>query len=284
MKNFKAFHITFEPFNPELVSGVLWELPINGIEEQENELIVFSNNDSTKLSSLKSILNSLKKENVIGSYSISSNIIKNKNWNKEWEKSIKVIKISDTLVIKPSFRSYKAKKGEIVITIDPKMSFGTGEHETTRLMLLLLEKFVQKKMKVLDVGTGTGILAIASIKLGAAYALGIDNDEWCYSNGLENIKINSVKDKVDIRTSEIDKIKRKNFNLITANIQKNVLLNIADEFKKHLKQDGFLLLSGLLENDEKDILIKYRKLGFKLLEKMQMNEWIVLGLKLIVNY
>ena len=157
-----------------------------------------------------------------------------------------MIVVSDTLVIKPSFKEYSAKPNQIVITIDPKMSFGTGEHESTKLSLLFLEKYVKNGMKILDVGTGTAVLAIASVKLGASKVIAIDNDEWCYENSIENCEVNEVREKVDIRLCEIKDVAEKDFDLIVANIQRDILLEIKNEIRERIRKNGIVILSGLL--------------------------------------
>ncbi|MGE5410338.1 MAG: 50S ribosomal protein L11 methyltransferase, partial [Clostridiales bacterium] len=141
MKNFREFVIKTEPFVPELVSGVLWNLDIAGITEDEPLLKVFAVEENKVLKkNVEEVLNNLLQQKIIIAYSIEENIFEDKNWNEEWEKSLNVIEVSDRIVIKPSFREYKEKPGQIILTIDPKMSFGTGEHETTKLMLLMIEK------------------------------------------------------------------------------------------------------------------------------------------------
>ena len=131
--------------------------------------------------------------------------------------------------------------------------------------------------KVLDVGTGTGILSITAIKLGADSATAIDNDEWCLENIQENCNLNNVSDKIFIKISELESVEEKDFDLILANIQKNVLQDIAGEIIKRLKKNGLVILSGLLIEDEKDIKEKYNEL--KLIDKKQMGEWLSLVLR-----
>ncbi len=278
MKHYKEYTVTAEPFIPEILSGILWDLEISGINEEVNCLKIFTPEYS--LISIEDISSQLKKllnEKMIFNYNVEENLIEDKDWNEEWEKSLKVIEITDKLVIKPTFRDYKMKPGQLVITIDPKMSFGTGEHQTTKLVLMLLEKYVKAGMKILDVGSGTGVLAIASILLGAESAVAVDNDEWCYTNGKENCELNSVSSQVDVRLDEIQNIPENNFDLITANIQKNILIEISGEIKKKIKSGGIIILSGLLYTDEEDIKRVYSSYGFILKEKKSMDEWIALA-------
>ena len=282
MKMYKEFSVTAEPFIPELLSGLLWELEITGINEEVNCLKVFaSENSRINKEDVSDLLKRLVKEKMIFNFNVEENLIEEKNWNEEWEKSIKVTEVSNKIIIKPTFREYKAKPGQIVITIDPKMSFGTGEHQTTKLVLWFLEDKVEKGIKVLDVGSGTSILAIACVKLGAFKVIAVDNDEWCYSNGKENCELNLVSEKVDVRLGEIKDIDEKDFDLITANIQKDILMDIAGEIKDRIKKGGKLILSGLLFTDENDILAKYSSLGFQLEEKKSLDEWIALAFKML---
>jgi ribosomal protein L11 methyltransferase len=158
------------------------------------------------------------------------------------------------------------------------MSFGTGEHQTTKLILRLLEKFVKPGMKVLDVGSGTGILAIASVKLGASKAIAVDSDEICLENCRENSLLNNVSNSLVPLTGNIESVKEKEFDLILANIQRNVLIEIADEIKSKIKSKGIVILSGLLEEDREAIQKKYHSLGFKTQQVEKLDEWIAVVL------
>lgn len=281
MKYYKEFIVTSEPFIPEILSSILWQLEITGVSEEVNCLKVFSNGESKLTPEVLSIeLNKLVDEKLIQNFIVEENLLEDKNWNEEWEKSLNVIKVTDKIIIKPTFREYEPKPDEIIINIVPKMSFGTGEHQTTKLVLMLLEKYLTKGCKLLDVGSGTGILAIAAIKLGAASAIAVDNDEWCFENGTENCQLNNVEDKIKVILGEINNVEEKRFNLITANIQKNILLQIANGIKNHVQKDGIVILSGLLIYDEEEIIRTYGKIGFELLEKNQMDEWIAFALQL----
>jgi ribosomal protein L11 methyltransferase len=279
MRTFSEITIETEPFNVELLSGLLWELQPLGIVELDHALTLSFEAQETLEETVKCFLQQLVKSAVINSFEYSTKAVEEINWNEEWEKNLKVIKVTERIVIKPSFREYFSAPDEIVITIDPKMSFGTGEHQTTKLMLSMCEKFIEPKTKVLDVGTGTGILAIASVLLGAEYALGIDNDEWCYENALENIDQNHVYGNVEFRLAEIGNIAEHDFDFLLANIQKDVLLLIAKDIAAKVKDGGKIILSGLLFTDEVDILRCYTKLGLSFVDKMQLDEWIALVFK-----
>jgi len=277
MKNYKEFKIMIYPVNIELVSGLFWQLDIDGINESDNGLIVFADEEKKiNRSDIEDILNTILSEKLIESFSIEEGIVEDRNWNEEYEKNVRVIEVTERIVIKPSFKEYATKENQIIVAIDPKMSFGTGEHATTKLILQFMEKYVNKGDKVLDIGSGTGILGITAALLGAEKSIGIDNDEWCLLNGTENIKLNHIEDKVEIRLSEIDQVSEKDFDLIVANINKHILLDIAEDIKAKIKKTGTIILSGLLIIDETDITVKYNSLGFNKVATNQMDEWCAL--------
>ena len=277
MKNFFVYKIFCKPFDPELISGFMWDFDITGLLEDDDHISIFiSGNSATTEKQIGDVLKKLQRDMLIESFRIEKEIIEDKNWNELWEKSREVIRVSDRIVIKPTFKEYSAKQNEIVLTIDPKMSFGTGEHQTTKLILKLLEKYVTQGIKVLDVGSGTGILAIASVKLGASRAIAVDFDEICLENCKENCILNSVEDSVEILTGEIADINETGFDLILANIQKNVILETAEKIKTKLKPKGVVILSGLLESDKSAIEKKYHSLGYKTEQMEQMDEWIAI--------
>jgi len=281
LKSYNVFKISSVPFLPDILSGLLWELEITGVTENDDIVIAFATEDSpVNEEMINELLNKLVAQNVIEKFSITKEILKEKNWNELWEKSREVVSISERIVIKPTFKEYKPKEDEIVITLDPKMSFGTGEHESTKLALRLIEKYVKGNEKVLDVGSGTGILSIASIKLGAAYAVAVDNDPWCYQNCAENCTLNDVAERIKVVEGEIAIVSEKDFDLVLANIQKNILLNISEKIKAKLKKNGTVVLSGLLIKDEAEVISHYQSIGFKFEEKKVMDEWIAIVLKL----
>lgn len=282
MKKHKQFSVITKPAVYDIVSGILWNLDIEGITETDFGLIIYANGQSTvTLDEINTSLDGLKKENLIETYNVEETEIEEINWNEEWEKKIGIINVTDTLTIKPTFKNYTPKEGETVIVIDPKMSFGTGEHETTKLVLSFLETVDLQNKTVLDVGSGTAVLAIGSVKLGAKHATAVDNDEWCYINGMENAERNDVTDKLTIVEGIISDIGEADFDVVLANINKNILLDIAEDINGKLKMNGTLILSGLLIEDEDSIGEHYKKKGFQFIEKKVMNEWIALKMEKI---
>ena len=159
--------------------------------------------------------------------------MENKNWNEEWERKLVPIEVTERIVVRPSFKEYDAAENQIVLIIDPKMSFGTGEHQTTKLMLQLLEIYIKPDSKILDVGSGTGILSIAAAKLGAAKVIAVDNDELCYENGIENVNNNNVGKIVEVKIGEIES------EIILT--ESKVLIS---DIEKFLKTNPYLILAN----------------------------------------
>lgn len=274
MKSYREFIITTEPFNAEILSSILWELNIDGINEEVNCLKVFAKDESVTTDAIESELNLLKENKLLREFSVQENFIVEKNWNEEWEKSREVVHVTNKIVIKPTFKDYEPNSSEIVLTLDPKMSFGTGDHQTTKICLMFIEKYIKPGMKILDAGSGTAILGIAAAKLDAGKVIAFDIDDWCYENGIENTQLNNVVDKVEIKKCELKDIEENNFDLIIANIQKNILSELAKGFKSRINSGGILILSGLLEMDKDAIVSKYSEVGFSEIDYLKMDDWI----------
>lgn len=230
-----------------------------------------------RLKELEDLATALAREHALPAPEITTRLIEDKNWNALWEAGIQPIRVSDRIIVAPTWHPYHPSPGEIVLTIDPKMSFGTGHHETTRLMIELLEKHLRPGDTMLDVGTGTGILAIAGIKLGATSAVGLDNDEWSFGNAKENVALNSVQDVVSIVLGEIRDLPMAGFDLIAANIQRGVIEQILPEMRQRLNAGGRILLSGLLDVDGEPILGSLAANRLRVVDEIHEKEWIALA-------
>lgn len=226
---------------------------------------------------LEQLVSSLTRQHHLPPPEISTRLIEDQNWNALWEASIEPVRVSEHLVVAPTWHPYTPSPGEIVVTIDPKMSFGTGHHETTRLMVQLLEKHLRTADTMLDVGTGTGILAVAGVKLGAASAVGVDNDEWSFGNARENVKLNGVEDKISIILGEITNLPADGFDLIAANIQRGVIEQILPEMRRRLNVGGRMLLSGLLGVDREPIHAALAGQHLRVIDELADKEWIALA-------
>lgn len=209
-------------------------------------------------------------------YTVSE--LENKNWNEEWEKNFEQSIINDDCIVRASFH-VPAKAYKYDIIIDPRMSFGTGHHATTSMMLLHeLDMNIQGK-KVLDAGCGTGVLAIMAAKLGAAEVFAYDIDDWSYNNAIDNFAINHTN-TIQINVGEVDVAKNNSpYDAILANINKNVLLQDISEFSKLLQENSYLVLSGFYEKDIEDLMNEAKKYGFSLENQKEKDGWVSLRLK-----
>jgi ribosomal protein L11 methyltransferase len=227
--------------------------------------------------SLHSLLSSLAHAHSLPPIDVTIGSLQDRNWNEAWKATIVPVRVTGKIVIAPTWHPLHPEPGDIVLTIDPKMSFGTGYHESTRLMLRLLEKEIRTGMRMLDVGTGTGVLAIAAIKLGAAGAIGIDTDEWSFTNASENIRLNHVADRCLVRRGDIDSVGETGFDLIAANIQRNVIEPMIPALVDRLAPAGCLLLSGLLLGERDAIAQRLSAARLGIFTEERENEWIALG-------
>jgi ribosomal protein L11 methyltransferase len=200
-----------------------------------------------------------------------------RNWNAEWEATITPIRVTERIVIAPTWHPAALRPDDIGITIDPKMSFGTGYHETTRLMLRLLEQEVREGDRVLDIGTGTGVLAIAAVILGATSALGVDTDEWSIENAVENAAINHVADRIEFRHGDLRAAPEAGFTLILANIQKAVLDSMLGDIRARMTPKGRVLFSGLLSGDRLGFLESLGSAGLIVSRELSEHEWLALS-------
>ena len=212
--------------------------------------------------------------------SYSSSLVHEQNWNKKWENQTGIVEATPNIIIKPSWKKLpKRHSNKLLLHIDPKMSFGTGHHETTRLSLILLERFLEKQMKVLDFGTGTGVLGIASIKLGAKSVFAIDNDEWAIENTKENVKRNFVQKRMIVRLGSVSVIPRRNFDLIVANIDFHTISRFISSLTSRLRKNCIIILSGILTNDIPVLLKLFVKNSLVPIELINENEWTSIALR-----
>jgi ribosomal protein L11 methyltransferase len=218
---------------------------------------------------------------TLGGKLVHAEAIENKDWNADWEASIEPLQVTDDLVITPSWKLDEAKSlpSKHLLIIDPKMSFGTGHHETTRLCLQLIETLDCRGKQVLDVGTGTGALAMYALMRGASHAVGIDTDEWSYKNVQENRDLNTIPaENFDIRFGDLKQTIKadERFDIVIANIHRNVLLPLAPEVYKHLVPSGSLILSGILTYDVDEVKQAYLGTGLTFIADRQEHEWVAL--------
>ena len=195
------------------------------------------------------------------------------NWNAEWEKNFTPIKVDDLVSIRAPFHENPNLKYEIVI--EPKMSFGTGHHETTHMMVQHLLQLDLENKKVLDMGCGTGILAIFAEMKGAKPIDAIDIDNWCYENSIENVSRNNCKN-ISVYEGDSSLLINKKYDVIIANINRNILLMDMKVYINCLKENGILLLSGFYQEDIPIIDAEVSKYNLNLDTYIERNNWVAL--------
>lgn len=206
--------------------------------------------------------------------SFTYKIIKQQNWNKEWESNFQPIDVSGKCYIRAPF--HEAKPGyKYDVVIEPKMSFGTGHHNTTQLMIRKLMKLNVKGKSFLDMGCGTGVLAIVAAMKGAEPIMAIDIDDWSYENTIENLEKNNINN-VLVNKGNAQILEGKIFYTILANINKNVLLADIPVYFKSLEKGGNLVLSGFFETDILDLTTKAEESGLKFEDKEVSDQWTML--------
>ena len=212
-------------------------------------------------------------------FTVNSIGVNDADWNENWKKYFHVSEIGEKLVIVPSWEEYENKQGRVVLNIDPGAAFGTGTHATTSLCLTLLEKHINNGVKMLDIGTGSGILAIASTLLGAQSAIGVDIDAQSVKTAKENAEINNVQDKCEFIVGDLaDKISGK-FNVICANIVADVIIKLFDNVADFMEDDAVLIISGLIDLRKDDVLNSALAHGFKIVEENYKDNWCAFTLK-----
>jgi ribosomal protein L11 methyltransferase len=212
---------------------------------------------------------------------LQTEIIDDQDWATSWKQFFSSVEIVPGLVIKPSWEEYQAAHNEKIIELDPGQAFGTGQHESTQMALSLLSTHCTSHPvdRVLDVGTGTGILAMAAVLFGAESAVAIDNDPEAIRVAKENISINGLASQIKVSLTDLIDIQGP-FPLILANIVHDVLVEMAPQFKELLDSDGTVILAGILSGEqEKNIIRVYGELGLNVLKSEHDGEWAALLLQ-----
>ena len=261
-------HVTSQP-QKDLLLARLSQLIFEGFEEKENELHAFVSKQDFNELEVKNLLDELKLQ-------YATSILPSQNWNALWESNFDPVTVDDFCTIRADFHA-EDKRVEHEVIITPKMSFGTGHHATTYLMVQQMRELDFKHKNVADFGTGTGILAILAEKLGSSSVWAIDHDDWSIENAKENKERNNCI-RINIQKAEIFSTLDK-FDIILANINKNVILDNLEGLFLGLNLGGKLLLSGLLKEDEHDILMACQ--GFNLLrvKTVERDKWICILLE-----
>ena len=268
--NYIEYNFTVSPteMGAEILMAELAEVGFDSFEDTPTGIKAYIPKDSWNEHILQDIYLLSNPEFTI-SYQITE--IEQVNWNEEWEKNFSPIVVEDLCTVRANFHPVPNTRYDIVIT--PKMSFGTGHHETTYMMLQQLLPLSLEDTKVLDMGCGTGILAIMAALRGARDITAIDIDPWCVENATENVQQNDCS-FITIKEGDVSLIVGEQYNLILANINRNILLSDIPAYTQALLPQGLLLVSGFYEEDLPAIKEKCQEVGLTYLSHIERNRWV----------
>ncbi|WP_027399343.1 50S ribosomal protein L11 methyltransferase [Anaerovorax odorimutans] len=220
--------------------------------------------------------------NVLGRLYVESNTVDDSDWKDNWKQYFKPVKITDRIVIKPTWQKYeKQKDHELIIEIDPGMAFGTGSHPTTSLCVKLLEKYIEKGDCVLDVGCGSGILSMAAALLNTDKVVGIEIDPIAVNVAKDNIKLNGLSEKIDVLEGDLTKGLSYSADIVAANLMADLVIMLTEDIVKHLKGKSIYISSGILIEKKEKVASVIEKCGFEILEILEDDEWCAIAARLI---
>ncbi|WP_408954871.1 50S ribosomal protein L11 methyltransferase [Natroniella sp. ANB-PHB2] len=255
-------------FKEELSEGDEDEILIKAYCEEDS----FS---SQKLVELKAKITNLKDYNLdIGNAKLKVSQLQEEDWANNWKENFKPLKVTEKIVIKPTWEDYQASTDEIIIEIDPGQAFGTGQHETTTSCLEMIEKYLAAGANCLDIGTGTGILAIAAAKLEASATVGVDISPVAITAAQENAQLNQIADEIEFLEGDLVKVVDQDYDLVIANILPHIILDLIPDLNKVLKSSGKFILSGIVEEKLDRVKERLEEYQFKVEEIIQKNEWV----------
>lgn len=259
----------------EILIAELAEVGFDSFLEKEEGFEAYIQEDQFDITAYQEVID---RYTPLADISVEEGRMEKVNWNIEWEKNYDPIAVGDDIYVRASFHAPKeGVKHEIVI--NPKMSFGTGHHATTYLMLTHLLKLENQGKRVIDIGSGTGILAIMAHKLGASVVEAFDIDDWCVENGNENFELNGMSD-INMGLGTVREVAPEGqFDIVLANINKNVLLDEMEVYESLVNTGGYLLLSGFYDHDVTDIETKANALGFQKTDQKTKDKWTAIVLK-----
>jgi len=268
--------------------GVYWELyDAKMLDAMPEDVLVkgwFAQNELTHdvLVNLQAQLDALRAETGaadFGALTLERNSVADEDWSENWKKYYKPFRIGSHLVVKPTWEGYAAQPGDVVVELDPGMAFGTGTHETTNMCMELLEKYVKPGDRVMDVGTGSGILAIAAAKLGSQSILAVDIDPGAVKVARENVAHNRVEHAVRVVEGDLVKSEAMPCELAVANIVADAICMLCGPLTRHLLAGGLLICSGIIREREADVQKAVAEAGYAPVDRLTKGEWVALCLR-----
>lgn len=272
MKQYDALTCYANRETLELLLAVSSTLPITGTLDEDTCITLYFDEGGATPQVIEG-LRSWLPEGV--EVRIEATNVEEQNWNAEFEASLQPVRIGDRLIITQSWQQDDADEATLQVVIDPKMSFGTGHHESTRLIAQLLMDLDPAGKRVLDIGTGTGVLAIVAALRGAARTVAFDNNEWAVANTIENLELNGVANHIEIRQCELEEITEGEFDIVLANLHRNIIIQLLPGIVQRMGANNPLLLtSGVLIEDYQSLLDEAANHGLRPRNEARENEWV----------
>lgn len=228
------------------------------------------------MTDIKESLEALKEFNIdAGLAEVDFKEIFASDWENEWKKYFKPFRLGDRIVVKPSWETFDLRPEDLVIEIDPGNAFGSGTHETTSMCIEMIEKYMKPSDTVVDVGCGSGILAIAAGKLGSKDIIAVDIDEAAVNTARDNIALNGLSDVTDVRHGDLLSVITEKADLVVANIIADIIVKLSDDIDKILKSDATFISSGLILDKVDWVVEEIKKRNFDIIEVVKKGEWAV---------
>ncbi|MBN1155232.1 50S ribosomal protein L11 methyltransferase [candidate division KSB1 bacterium] len=283
-KEFIELKISINPQIEDELANYLIEQGSTGCISEKEELIAYFPDRTWSDDLLEKIISYIDELNIDYRFNEPVTVLLDKiiekDYNAEWKKSLKAIEIVPGLIIKPSWVTLTShKEGDIIIEIDPQMAFGSGMHATTRLILELMHEYCKDEDAVIDVGTGSGILAIAAMKMGCERVIAFDNDPIAGYTARDNIIKNGTNDGTLLFVGTIDSVRNVKAAVILMNINRAVIIDISERVNQCLQEGGYIIVSGVLIQESEIVIQRFRKLSYDLIDDKKMDEWIALVFK-----
>jgi ribosomal protein L11 methyltransferase len=226
---------------------------------------------------IKEAVNNLMLYDIdIGRNTVSISEVNEEEWATAWKKYYKPVKISNKITVIPTWEEYDPAEGEVVVELDPGMAFGTGTHPTTRMCIQAVEKVVKTGDRMIDVGTGSGVLSIAAAKLGVSRVTAFDLDDVAVKSARLNVKLNKVQDIVTVKQNNLLDHVEETADVITANLLAEILLRFPEDAARVTKPGGYFIASGIIKAKGRQVEEALTAHGFTIAEKLQSEEWIAL--------
>lgn len=247
-------------------------------DTEETKIMAYFSEEETnlpeKIAVIKEKIRNLTEFGLsIGSGTVELSNVNQEDWESAWKQYFKPVHVTDRIVVKPEWEEYSPQEGEIVIEIDPGMAFGTGTHETTSMCINQIEKNLKAGDRVIDIGSGSGILSMAAVLLGAEKATGVDLDPVAVRVALENVELNNLQDKIEILHGNLTDVIREKADIVVANIMADIILILLEDVRAFIKDDGLFISSGIIQEKRAAVEARLLEKNFRIVEVETKGEW-----------